>query len=97
MLVSTAFLSAEHKAAFEDPRVQFKQANLSAPASIKKNFDPEGQPTWDVVFNLAAETKFGQTDEVYKEKVFDVCQKCAAEALALKVCCSSKNFFFCCI
>jgi hypothetical protein len=26
-------------------------------ASIKKNFDPEGGDTWDVVFNLAAETK----------------------------------------
>ena len=37
------------------------------------------------MFNLAAETKFGQTDEVYKEKVLDVCQKCASEALALKV------------
>ncbi len=85
VLAVTAFMSAEHRAAFEDPRVQFRQANLSAPASIKKNFDPEGNDTWDVVFNLAAETKYGQTDEVYKEKVLDVCQKCATEALALKV------------
>jgi len=85
VLAVTAFMSAEHRAAFDDPRVQFRQANLSAPASITKNFDPEGQATWDVVFNLAAETKYGQTDEVYKEKVLDVCQKCATEALALKV------------
>ncbi len=56
VLAVTAFMSAEHRAAFEDPRVQCRQANLSAPASIKKNFDPEGG-TWDVVFNLAAETK----------------------------------------
>ncbi len=55
VLAVTAFMSAEHRAAFEDPRVQFRQANLSAPASIKKNFDPEGAGTWDVVFNLAGE------------------------------------------
>jgi hypothetical protein len=29
--------------------------------------------------------RYGQTEEVYKEKVLDVCQKCAAEALELKV------------
>jgi len=77
-------MSAEHRAAFDSPIVSCRQANLSAPASIKKNFDPEGD-TWDVVINLAAETKYGQTEEVYKEKVLDVCQKCAAEALELKV------------
>jgi nucleoside-diphosphate-sugar epimerase len=85
VLVGTAFLSAEHRAAFEDPRVQFKQANLSAPASIKKHFAPDDGSTWDLVVNLAAETKYGQTEEVYKEKVLDVCQKCAAEAKELKV------------
>merc|ERR1711991_427873 len=85
VLAVTAFMSAEHKAAFEDPRVTFKQANLSSPASIKKNFEPEGGEPWDVIFNLAAETKYGQTEEVYKEKVLDVCQKCVKEAQDLKV------------
>jgi len=84
VLAVTAFMSADHRAAFESPVVQCRQANLSAPASIKKHFDPEGE-TWDVVFNLAAETKYGQTEEVYKEKVLDVCVKCAAEAKELKV------------
>merc|ERR1711916_204774 len=85
VLAVTAFMSAEHKAAFEDPRVTFKQANLSSPASIKKNFEPEGGEPWDVIFNLAAETKYGQTEEVYKEKVLEVCQKCVKEAQDLKV------------
>jgi len=82
VLPVTAFMSAEHRAAFEDDRVLCKQANLSSPASIKKNFD--GGP-WDVVFNLAAETKYGQTEEVYKEKVLDVCVKCSGEAKAIDV------------
>lgn len=81
----TAFMSAEHRQAFENPVVQCKQANLSAPASIKKNFEIEGGGTWDVVVNLAAETKYGQTEEVYKEKVLDVATKCAAEAKAIGV------------
>jgi len=77
VLLATSFLSAEHKAAFDSPNVTVKQANLSSPKSIEANF--EGKP-WDVVVNLAAETKFGQTEEVYKEKVLDVAVKCAAEA-----------------
>ena len=86
VLAVTAFMSSEHRAAFDDKRVVFKQANLSAPASIKKNFAPdEGDGPWDLVVNLAAETKYGQTEEVYKEKVLDVCVKCAAEAKELGV------------
>jgi len=37
------------------------------------------------VFNLAAETKYGQTEEVYNEKVFDLTVKCAHEAAKLGV------------
>jgi len=86
VLAVTAFMSAEHRAAFDDPRVVFKQANLSSPASIKKNFAPDdGAAVWDLIVNLAAETKYGQTEEVYKEKVLDVCQKCAAEAKELGI------------
>lgn len=76
--VSLAFLSAAHKKGFEADIVTVKQANLCSPASIAKNFATEGK--WDVVFNLAAETKYGQTEEVYKEKVLDVLKKCSAEA-----------------
>lgn len=82
VLPVTAFLSADHKACFEDPKVEWKQANLSSPASITKNFafGDGDDATWDVVVNLAAETKYGQTEEVYKEKILDVAQKCSAEA-----------------
>ena len=62
----------------------FKQANLSSPASIEKHFAREAGP-WDVVINFAAETKYGQTEEVYKEKVLDVVVKCAAEAKKIGV------------
>ena len=44
-------------------QVEFKQANLANPASAEKVFHCE-QGGFDYVFNLAAETKYSQSDEV---------------------------------
>ena len=76
---SLAFFSEEHKKTFADSRVTTKQANLCSPQSIEKCFARESGK-WDVLINLAAETKYGQTEEVYKEKVLDVLKKCTDEA-----------------
>jgi len=84
VLPATAFLGAAHQAAFNDPSVEFVQGNLTSPASITKCF-ALGDGTFDLVFNLAAETKYGQTDAVYQEKVLELSVKCATEAAKLKV------------
>jgi len=77
VLPQTAFLGKAHQDAFA--KVEFKQGNLCSAASIAKCFEcPEGK--YNYVFNLAAETKYGQSDEVYNEKVLDVAKKCAEEA-----------------
>jgi len=57
--------------------VEFKQANLANPKMLDKVF--EG--TWNFVFNLAAETKYSQSDEVYKESIIDLATVCAKEAV----------------
>lgn len=44
-------------------QVEFKQANLANPASAEKAFHHEAG-AFHYVFNLAAETKYGQSDEV---------------------------------
>lgn len=80
VLPSTAFLGAEHQAAFNAPNVEYKQGNLTNAGSIARCFDIEGGGKFNLVFNLAAETKYGQTEEVYQEKVFDLSVKCATEA-----------------
>lgn len=88
VLPSTAFLNAEHKAAFESPLVEYKQSNLTSEASIKRAFSDEAAgrfnagDKFDYVFNLAAETKFGQTPEVYNEKVLDLATKVGNAAKA---------------
>jgi len=46
---------------------------------VTKAFD-DGGITWDLVVNLAGETKYSQTDEVYKENIIDVSVACANAA-----------------
>jgi nucleoside-diphosphate-sugar epimerase len=77
VIPKTAFLTARHQAAFD--KVEFLQKNLVNPASIAQCFeDPEGK--YDYVFNLAAETKYSQTEEVYNERVYLLSVNCAKEA-----------------
>ncbi|KAL5468720.1 hypothetical protein EMCRGX_G029830 [Ephydatia muelleri] len=78
---ATGWLNEDHKAIFKSPIVEFKSANLANNASCSKVFHDDSG-AYDVVFNLATETKCGQTDEVYKERVLDVTVNCATEAAA---------------
>eukprot|EP00842_Homolaphlyctis_polyrhiza_P002873 jgi/Hompol1/3587/HPOL_002167-RA len=80
VLPTTAYLSDAHKKVFEDPRVEFKQANLVNAASAEKAFAREDGSQFDYVFNCAAETKYGQTEEIYDEKVYTLSVTVAKEA-----------------
>eukprot|EP01097_Dermamoeba_algensis_P003895 TRINITY_DN2635_c0_g2_i1.p1 TRINITY_DN2635_c0_g2~~TRINITY_DN2635_c0_g2_i1.p1 ORF type:complete len:293 (-),score=60.35 TRINITY_DN2635_c0_g2_i1:1500-2378(-) len=79
VLPATGFLSQEHQKLFENPIVEFKQANLSKAAAVKSIFEAEGAP-FKYVFNLAGETKYGQSEDLYKERVLDLSVTCATEA-----------------
>lgn len=83
VLPQTANLYPPHKAAFESDKVTFKQANLAREASAKeRGFALEEGNAYDYVFNCAGETKLGQNNTVYQEKITDltvVCAKIAAE------------------
>jgi len=84
VLPSTAFLGEDHQKSFNNPAVEYVQGNLTSVASITKCFTLEGGK-FNLVFNLAAETKYGQTDAVYAEKVLDLSVKVATEAAKQKV------------
>ncbi|XP_048749797.2 uncharacterized protein LOC125661708 isoform X2 [Ostrea edulis] len=74
-----AWLNQKHKDVFNDPVVEFKQSSLISPASVVSAYsDPEGE--YDFVINLAAETKYGQTDAVYQEGTVNLSMNCAREA-----------------
>lgn len=83
VLPQTANLYPPHKAAFDSDKVTFKQANLAKEASAKeRGYALQEGNSYDYVFNCAGETKLGQTNAVYQEKITDltvVCAKIAAE------------------
>lgn len=85
VLPATAYLTPSQKEAFSDPKVEFKQANLVNAVSTEKAFTREDGKEFDLVFNLAAETKYGQAEEVYEEKVFLLSVTVAKEAAKRKV------------
>jgi len=64
--------------------VDVKQLNLAKEASAAKAYE-DGGTHWDLVVNLAGETKYSQTDEVYKENIIDVSVTCAKAAAERKV------------
>ncbi|XP_070535589.1 uncharacterized protein [Ptychodera flava] len=78
----TAWMNPQHKEAFS--KVEFKSANLINQASVEKCFhDDEGY--FDIVINLAAETKYGQSEPVYKDGIVKLSLNCAKEAAKRKV------------
>ena len=78
LMPSMANLSADHKAAFAAPAVEFKQADLSRQTGVDKAFDG---CSFTHVFNLTFDAvKFGENDEVYQQLVVDVATRCGAAA-----------------
>ncbi|RZF33221.1 hypothetical protein LSTR_LSTR014026 [Laodelphax striatellus] len=77
----TAWLSTRHKKYFEDPRVEFKSANLIIPESCQNAFAGE---LFDYVINCAGETKLGQTEPIYREGILKLSLNCAELAAKQK-------------
>ena len=70
LMPAMAFLTPEHKEAFAMPAVEYKQADISKPAGVDKAFEGGG---FDFVFNLTYDAiTYGETDEVYQQRIVDV-------------------------
>jgi len=81
-MMAMARLGKGFTEAFET--VECIQTNLSNPDGATKAFtDPEG--SFDVVFNLASETKLSQQDAVYEQGITKLAQVCANEAAKHKI------------
>ncbi|KAG6448245.1 hypothetical protein O3G_MSEX005351 [Manduca sexta] len=80
-----AFLNPAHTKVFNDPRVEYKSANLINPASCASALDPgDGEP-WGLVVNCAGETRVGQTEAVYAEGIFTLSVNVAKNCAKMKV------------
>ena len=83
----TAYCSAEHEAVLqnEEAGVEFCQADLSKDAHVERAFTTDDGTPFDFVFNLAAETRYGLEEDVYKDKCLGLSTKCATAAKAMGV------------
>ncbi|XP_045449245.1 uncharacterized protein LOC123657776 [Melitaea cinxia] len=79
-----AFLNPAHTKVFEDPRVEYKSANLINPTSCAKALEPNGSQ-WDLVANCAGETRVGQMEAVYTEGIYTLSMNVAKQCASLKV------------
>lgn len=79
----TAWLNKHHQEIFSNPVVEFRSANLINQVSCQNAFADD--ESFDFVINLAAETKMGQSDPVYKEGIIKLSNNCAKEAVKQKV------------
>jgi len=70
-------LSKTFNYAFE--KVEFVQANLVNPDAIARVFTDDGN--FNIVINLAAETKLSLEPGAYKEGIVDLSVRCATEAV----------------
>ncbi|XP_077993896.1 dTDP-glucose 4,6-dehydratase-like [Glandiceps talaboti] len=78
----TAWMNPKHLEVFS--KVEYQSANLINQASCERCYhDDEGE--YDIVVNLAAETKYGQSEPVYKDGIVKLSLNCAREAAKRKV------------
>ncbi|CAB3226993.1 unnamed protein product [Arctia plantaginis] len=80
-----AFLNPTHTKIFEDPRVEYKSANLINATSCASALDPGDGSPWGLVANCAGETRVGQTEAVYSEGIFTLSANVAKQCAKLKV------------
>ena len=78
-----AWLNEEHKAAFDSDKVTFKSCNLVHASNFSRI--TELGVTFDYCINLAGESKYGLSKEVYDERVFQISANCANYANDQKV------------
>ncbi|GAB6032024.1 hypothetical protein CHUAL_010396 [Chamberlinius hualienensis] len=75
-----AWLNPKHQEVFADSRVEFKSANLINQSSCENAFNVIEGGNFDYAINLAAETRSGQCEPVYKEGIVKLSLNCAKEA-----------------
>ncbi|KAJ2947320.1 hypothetical protein O0L34_g17033 [Tuta absoluta] len=79
-----AFLNPHHTKVFEDPRVDFKSADLINPTSCANALGPP-EGGWELVVNCAGETRTGQAEAVYAEGIVTLSTNVAKQCAKLGV------------
>ncbi|OCH87408.1 hypothetical protein OBBRIDRAFT_796233 [Obba rivulosa] len=79
----TTYLGAEFPQVLKKPNVEYRQANLTVPATVKSCFDPPaGQDPYTYVFDLSGEIQWDRPEKVQISTTFQVAQHIGREAAA---------------
>jgi nucleoside-diphosphate-sugar epimerase len=82
MIPIISYCSEEHKAAMES--IEFSQCDLAQDNHVARAFAlNDGEKPFDIIINLAAETRLGLEEEMYKQKCLDLSIKCAEATLKM--------------
>ncbi|KAJ7349273.1 hypothetical protein DFH08DRAFT_140209 [Mycena albidolilacea] len=82
----TTYIGAEFPQLLKKPQLQYRQANLTVPATIASCFDPpEGQSAYDYVFDFTGEVAFDRTDMIQIDRTCQVARLIGLEAAKRKV------------
>jgi len=73
-----AFMSTDQEACFDNDKVTFIQTDLTKDAHLDRVFGSD--KSYDFVFNLAAETRYGQPAALYDDRCRLLSKKCAERA-----------------
>ncbi|KAF7338641.1 NAD dependent epimerase dehydratase family protein [Mycena venus] len=82
----TTYIGAEFPKLLKKPQLQYRQANLTVPATIASCFDPpEGQSAYDYVFDFTGEVAFDRTEMIQIDRTCQVARLIGLEAAKRKV------------
>ncbi|KAH8117226.1 hypothetical protein DFH11DRAFT_1573837 [Phellopilus nigrolimitatus] len=77
----TTYLGSEFTNVMEKPNIEYKQANLTIPATVSKMFDPpEGQAPYTYIFDLTGEVRHDRPDMVQIQQTVNISRLLGEEA-----------------
>ncbi|KAF8078139.1 hypothetical protein FPV67DRAFT_1464325 [Lyophyllum atratum] len=83
---ATTYIGAEFPKVLERPEVEYRQANLTVPATIASCFDPtEGHDPYDYVFDFTGEVRHDRTEMIQINTTCNVARMIGLEAAKRKV------------
>ncbi|KAJ6618315.1 hypothetical protein B0H10DRAFT_2164210 [Mycena sp. CBHHK59/15] len=82
----TTYIGAEFPQLLKKPELEYRQANLTVPATIASMFDPpEGQSPYDYVFDCTGEIQADRTEMIQIDRTCQVARMIGLEAAKRKV------------
>ncbi|KAF8321445.1 uncharacterized protein EI90DRAFT_3147090 [Cantharellus anzutake] len=89
LLASVSYLGSRVRAVFDNPIIEYRQANLAIPNIVSSVFEPPSsgasELSWDIVFDFTGEIRYERSDDHHLQQTAKVAQLLGQEAAKRKV------------